>query len=33
VKVLGEGREIGSKDGVFKDKFKPWDVHIYMLEK
>jgi len=33
VKVLGEDRQIDSKDGVFKDKFKPWDVHIYMLEK
>jgi len=32
-RVLGEGREIGSKDGVFKDKFNAWDVHIYVLEK
>jgi hypothetical protein len=33
VKVLGENRQIDSKDGVFKDKFNAWDVHIYMLEK
>jgi len=33
VKVLGEGREIGLFPGGFKDKFKPWDVHIYVLEK
>ena len=33
VKVLGENRRIESKDGVFKDKFKAWDVHIYVLEK
>jgi len=33
VKVVGENRQIDSKDGGFKDKFKAWDVHIYMLEK
>jgi len=33
VKVLGENRQVDSKDGVFKDKFNAWDVHIYMLEK
>lgn len=29
VEVLGENRTILSKDGVFKDKFEPWDVHLY----
>ena len=29
VEVLGENRVIISKDGVFKDTFKPWAVHLY----
>jgi len=33
VKVLGENRTIRAKDGVFKDDFKAWDVHLYLLEK
>ena len=32
VQVLGEDRIIESKDGVFKDNFKSWDVHIYRIE-
>jgi hypothetical protein len=32
VQVLGEDRMIESKDGVFKDNFKSWDVHIYRIE-
>jgi len=32
VKVLGEDRKIGARDGAFKDDFKPWDVHLYRIE-
>ena len=32
VEVLGEGRTITSKDGVFKDTFSAWDVHLYRIE-
>jgi hypothetical protein len=31
VEVLGENRTILSKDGVFKDRFEPWDVHLYRI--
>jgi len=31
IEVLGENRTILSKDGVFKDKFEPWDVHLYRI--
>ena len=31
VEVLGEGREIISRDGVFKDSFDAWDVHLYRI--
>ncbi len=31
--VLGENRTILSKNGVFKDTFKPWDVHIYRIRR
>ncbi len=31
VEVLGESRTILSKSGVFKDKFEPWDVHLYRI--
>ena len=31
VEVLGESRTILSKNGVFKDKFEPWDVHLYRI--
>ena len=31
VEVLGENREILSNNGVFKDKFEPWDVHLYRI--
>ena len=33
VEVLGENRTILSKDGVFKDSFKAWDVHIYRIRR
>jgi len=29
VEVIGENRTIALKDGVFKDDFKAWDVHLY----
>lgn len=33
VEVLGESRTLNSKNGVFKDRFAAWDVHLYRLEK
>jgi hypothetical protein len=33
VEVLGENRTLASKNGVFQDRFAPWDVHLYRLEK
>ncbi|HLB73954.1 MAG TPA: hypothetical protein VJJ98_08040 [Sedimentisphaerales bacterium] len=32
VKTLGEDRKIDAKDGIFKDNFKPWDVHLYQVK-
>ena len=29
VEVIGENRTITLKNGVFKDNFEPWDVHLY----
>ena len=29
VEVLGEARTLPSKDGVFTDRFEPYDVHLY----
>jgi len=29
VEVIGENRTITVKDGVFKDNFEAWDVHLY----
>jgi len=31
VEVIGENRTILSKNGVFKDRFEPWDVHLYRI--
>ena len=31
VEVLWENRTILSNNGVFKDKFEPWDVHLYQI--
>ena len=31
VEVLGENRTIISKNGVFKDSFRAWDVHLYRI--
>jgi len=33
VEVLGENRTILSKDGVFKDGFGAWDVHLYRISQ
>jgi hypothetical protein len=33
VEVLGENRSLVSNDGVFKDRFAAWDVHLYRSEK
>jgi hypothetical protein len=32
VEVIGENRIITSQDGVFKDSFGPWDVHLYRIQ-
>jgi hypothetical protein len=29
--VLGEGRTVEVRDGVFKDEFGAWDVHLYRI--
>lgn len=31
VEVIDENRIILSNNGVFKDKFEPWDVHLYRI--
>ena len=31
VEVLGENRTLSSKDGVFKDWFEPYEVHLYRM--
>ncbi len=31
VEVIGENRIILAKNGVFKDRFEPWDVHLYRI--
>jgi hypothetical protein len=31
VEVLGENREILSKNGIFRDKFEAWDVHLFRI--
>jgi hypothetical protein len=30
--VIDEGRTLDVEDGVFRDTFQPWDVHLYKLE-
>jgi hypothetical protein len=30
--VLDEGRTLDVTDGVFRDTFLPWDVHLYQLK-
>jgi hypothetical protein len=30
-RVLGEDRTIAVQDGVFRDTFGPWDVHLYVI--
>ena len=29
--VLGEERRVDVTDGVFRDAFRPWDVHLYVI--
>jgi len=31
VEVLGENRTLTAKNGIFRDSFKPWDVHLYKI--
>lgn len=31
VEVIDEDRTLASENGVFRDEFKPWDVHLYRL--
>ncbi len=33
VEVLGENRDLLSRDGVFTDHFVAWDVHLYRIEE
>lgn len=33
VEVLGEDRKIASRQGVFEDEFKEWDVHLYKVTR
>ena len=33
VEVLDEGRELTSRDGVFRDAFGPYQVHLYRLDE
>ncbi|MCI0459364.1 MAG: hypothetical protein L0Z62_20635 [Gemmataceae bacterium] len=30
--VLDEGRTLDVRDGVFRDTFRPWDVHLYRIQ-
>jgi hypothetical protein len=29
--VLGEDRSVEVRDGVFRDEFRPWEVHLYVV--
>src|SRR5262249_10458454 len=29
IEVIDENRKISARKGVFKDRFEPWDVHLY----
>jgi hypothetical protein len=31
--VLGEHRSVDVIDGKFTDSFRPWDVHLYRIQK
>jgi hypothetical protein len=33
VEVIGENRALASKDGVFTDRFAPWNVHLYRVKE
>jgi hypothetical protein len=30
--VIDEGRTLDVSDGVFRDTFRPWDVHLYRIK-
>jgi hypothetical protein len=30
--VIDEGRTLDVSDGVFRDTFQPWDVHLYKIK-
>jgi hypothetical protein len=32
VEVIGENRTLTSQNGLFKDSFGPWDVHLYRIQ-
>ena len=32
IEVLDENRKISAQEGVFKDRFEPWDVHLYRVK-
>jgi hypothetical protein len=32
IEVLEENRSLTVSDGVFQDRFEPWDVHLYRLK-
>jgi hypothetical protein len=32
VEVIDEGRTLEASDGVFRDAFEPWDVHLYKIK-
>ena len=33
VEVIGEGRTLTAKNGVFRDEFAAWDAHLYRIRK
>jgi hypothetical protein len=32
VEVLDENRALEAQDGVFQDRFEPWDTHLYRIK-
>ncbi|MBI5386327.1 MAG: hypothetical protein HZA90_16780 [Verrucomicrobia bacterium] len=32
VEVIDENRSLQAKDGVFRDRFEPWEVHLYRVK-
>jgi len=31
--VLGENRSVEARGGVFRDEFRPWEVHLYVFPR